>query len=366
MFLRTLKLSNFKNWPAASLDLSPRLNLLAGRNGMGKTNLLEAVHLLCLTKSHSGLSDRQLIRLGEDFFRVEGLFEKTGQHELVVAKMQPPARKEMERNGSPILRFADHVGQFPVVMAAPDDVRLVQDGSEERRRLLDQTLSQISPAYLSNLLVLNQLLRQRNALLKNFAEDKRFDAPLLEGIDRQLPAPAAVVFEHRKNFVAGFVGQFQAFYEKISGGGERVELGFESPLESTAFDEILARNLEKDRLLQRTTDGPHRDDLVFKLDGQPAKRWASQGQLKSFLLALRLGQLCFLKAETGFSPILLLDDLFDKLDEGRVDRLIEVLAGDGFGQVFVTDAHPARAEAVFGRFGADFRAFRIENGTVVC
>ncbi len=364
MFLQTLKLTNFKNYAAQTLDFSARLNCLTGLNGMGKTNILDAIHFLCLSKSHSGNADKLLVRQGEAFFRIDGIFEKNGDREQVVAKMQPPARKELERNGVPIARFADHIGQFPVVMIAPDDVRLVQEGSEERRRFLDATLSQIYPVYLSNLLIFNQLLRQRNALLKSFWEEKTFDAALLEAIDWQLSAPSAVIFEHRKTFVENFSGLFQSFYEKISGGRERVELTFESPLATMDLAGILQKNLEKDRFLQRTTDGPHRDDLAFKLDGQPAKRWASQGQLKSFLLALRLAQYQFLREQTGTPPILLLDDIFDKLDEQRVASLIGLLIENAFGQVFITDTHATRTEAILREFPADFKIFVVENGAI--
>lgn len=364
MFLKTLKLTNFKNYAAQTLDFSARLNCLTGLNGMGKTNVLEAVYFLCLSKSHSGNPDKLLVRQGEGFFRIEGIFEKNGDREQVVAKMQPPARKEMERNGTPITRFADHVGQFPVVMIAPEDVRLVQDGSEERRRFLDATLSQTSPVYLSNLLIFNQLLKQRNALLKNFWEEKKFDAPLLEAIDHQILPPAEVIFNHRKTFVEKFTDGFQHFYEKISGGRERVELAFESPLDQLNFGDILQKNLEKDRFLQRTSEGPHRDDLALKLDGQPAKRWASQGQLKSFLLAMRLAQYQFLQNQTGTPPILLLDDIFDKLDEKRVASLIELLIENQFGQVFITDTHATRTADILEKLAVEFKVFKVENGAI--
>lgn len=362
MFLQTIKLANFKNYEAAKIDFSPRLNCFVGLNGMGKTNLLDAIFYACLTKSHSGLTDRQLIRQGESFFRIDSVFQKNGGREQVVAKFQPPGKKEFERNGVPVSRLADHIGQFPVVMIAPDDVRLVQEGSEERRRFLDTTLSQIHPAYLSNLLIFNHLLKQRNALLKIFWEERRFDAALLEAVERQMPAPARLIFEFRKKFVGEFAGPFQAFYETISEGRETVSLEFESDLEAAELPQLFEKNLEKDRLLQRTSQGPHRDDLVFKLNGQPVKRFASQGQLKSFLLAIRLSQYEFLQRETGLPPLLLLDDIFDKLDAGRVEKLIGLLLKNSFGQIFITDTHDTRVAEILKNFTGEFSRFHVENG----
>ena len=214
------------------------------------------------------------------------------------------------------------------------------------------------------LLIFNQLLKQRNALLKHFWEEKKFDAPLLEAIDHQILQPAGAIFAQRKSFVENFTDGFQHFYEKISGGREHVGLAFESPLGQLGFLEILQKNLEKDRYLQRTSEGPHRDDLALKLDGQPAKRWASQGQLKSFLLALRLAQYQFLKKETGTPPILLLDDIFDKLDEKRVASLIELLIENQFGQVFITDTHATRTADILEKLAVEFKVFKVENGKI--
>ena len=364
MYLQTLKLTNFKNYANQSLDFSATLNCLTGLNGMGKTNILDAIYFLCLSKSHTNNADKLLVKQGENFFRVEGIFEKNGDREQIVAKMQPPSRKEMERNGVMITRLADHIGQFPIVMIAPDDVSLIQEGSEERRRFMDSTLSQIYPIYLTNLMVYNQLLKQRNALLKHFWESKVFDATQLEGVDRMMVSPANIIYQYRKTFVEQFTGIFQSFYEQISGGKEKVSLSFDSSIESSAFDIILQNNLDKDRALQRTSEGIHRDDLVFKLNGQPTKRWASQGQLKSFLLALRLGQYQFLQEQTGIPPILLLDDIFDKLDEQRVSSLIGLLIDHAFGQTFITDTHSTRIEAILNRLSTDYRIFSVENGQV--
>jgi DNA replication and repair protein RecF len=364
MSLRRLTLTNFKNYESQSIDFSARLNCLTGLNGMGKTNVLEAVYFLCLCKSHSGLVDRSLVRHGETFFRLEGRFERAGEKVKVVAKYQLGDRKVFERNDTAVERLSDHIGQFPVVMIAPDDVALVQEGSEDRRRFMDTTLSQISTQYLQNLVLYNALLKQRNALLKSFFEQRRFDAILLESIDRQMPVPAAVLFEHRKRFVAQFIPYFKDFYAVISGSREQVDVTYQSDLDKASLELLLPESLEKDRMLQRSTVGPHRDDLLLMMDNLMVKKFASQGQLKSFLLALRLAQYEVLRQETGHRPLLLLDDIFDKLDENRVRQLMALLIERDFGQVFVTDTQRSRIESVVSSFAGAYTIFEVENGVV--
>ncbi len=365
MYLSQLKLTQFKNYEQQSLTLSPRLNCLTGLNGMGKTNVLDAVHYLCLCKNHTGLNDKQLIRHGAGFFRLEGHFVSEEEEvQKVVAKYQSGQRKEIERNGTAYERLTDYIGQFPVVMIAPDDVTLVQDGSEDRRRFLDATLSQISPGYLQNLLTYNALLKQRNALLKSFAEQKRFDAILLESIDHQMPAPAAVLFEQRSNFVETFRPLFRELYAAIANSKEAVDVSYESDLSNGSLEVLLPGVLEKDRILQRSTVGPHRDDLALYMDGQLVKKFASQGQLKSFLLALRLAQYEVLRQAKGVAPILLLDDIFDKLDERRVRQLVGLLIGRDFGQIFITDTQRSRMEEIVASFSGDYKVFEVQDGVV--
>lgn len=336
-----------------------------GLNGMGKTNLLDAVHFLCLTRSHRSVPDKNLVLHGESFFRVEAVFEHAGERNRVAVKFIPGQRKEVERNGTPFTKLTDYIGLFPVVMIAPDDIALVQDGSEERRRFLDATLSQIFPDYLTNLLIYNNLIKQRNALLKTFAEQRRFDATLLEAIDRQVPAPAQVLTEKRTGFCSGFVPLFQELYTEIAGGREQVHVMFESDCAGTDMATLMIANTDKDRLLERTSAGPHRDDLVLTLDGQAVKKFASQGQLKSFLLAMRLAQYEMLRQEKNQTPLLLLDDIFDKLDEQRVRQLVGLLLQRNFGQIFITDTQRSRIEAVVSSFSGDYKIFEVEEGGVV-
>ena len=364
MHLSQLKLSNFKNYEQLSLTLSQRLNCLTGLNGMGKTNVLDAIHFLCLCKNHTGLNDRQLVRHNETFFRIEGHFSTEDQVQKIAAKFQAGQRKEIERNGTAYDRLTDYIGQFPVVMIAPDDVSLVQEGSEDRRRFLDATLSQISPDYLQNLLIYNALLKQRNALLKTFAEQRYFDAVLLESIDRQMPAPAQQLFEQRRAFVEAFRPLFREIYAAISDSREAVDVAYDSDLTDGPLDTLFPAVLEKDRILQRSTVGPHRDDLALYMDGKLVKKFASQGQLKSFLLALRLAQYEVLRQAKGVAPILLLDDIFDKLDAQRVHHLVGLLISRNFGQIFITDTQRSRIEEIIASFSDDYKLFEVESGRV--
>lgn len=360
MHLRSLKLTEFKNYAQRALELSPQLNCFVGLNGTGKTNLLDAVHVLCLTRNHRSLPDKHLVRHGAAFYRVEGVFEHDGEQDKVVVKFNGQ-RKEIERNGTAYSRLTDYIGRFPVVMIAPDDIALVQDGSEERRRFLDATLSQIYPEYLQNLVLYNGLLKQRNALLKAFAEQRRFDPALLEALDQQMPAPAAVLAQKRRVFVEAFVPVFQDIYTAISEGREQVAVTLEPGSDPDDLAAVLIANRDRDRALERTSAGPHRDDLALSLHGHPAKKYASQGQLKSFLLALRLAQYEVLRREKDISPLLLLDDIFDKLDEQRVRQLVGLLHHRNFGQIFITDTQRSRVETVVTAFDGQYRIWEVEQ-----
>ncbi len=366
VYLSQLKITQFKNYESQALVFSPRMNCLTGLNGMGKTNVLDAIHYLCLCKNHSGLPDKNLIRHGEAFFRLDATFFNEQQaSERVVVKYQSGQRKEFERNGAPVLKLTEYVGQYPVVMIAPDDVTLVQDGSEERRRFLDATISQISPEYLQNLLIYNQLLKQRNALLKTFGAERRFDATLLESIDRQMGAPAAVIHQHRQQLAADMAPVFADCYAEISGSREQVSIRYESDLDAMDLPTLFKENIEKDRALERSSAGPHRDELVLGMDGMLVRKFASQGQLKSFLLALRLAQYELLQKAKNVQPLLLLDDIFDKLDEQRVRQLIGLLLNRSFGQIFITDTQRARIESVISSFPGPYSLFEVHAGVIV-
>ncbi len=362
--LQTLQLTHFKNYTRQALELSPRLNCFVGLNGMGKTNALDAVYFLCLLRSHRGLPDKNLVQQDADFFRLEGRFEHAGEQRKIVVKYAAGQRKEVEQNGSPFTRLSDYIGQFPAVMIAPEDIALVQDGSEERRRFLDATLAQISTEYLDQLLRYNQLLKQRNALLKAFAEHRRFDPTLLESIDQQMPETVACIDRQRRNFATAFTPVFQELYRAIAGENEPVAISLETRPADTDFAETLRQNLEKDRAQERTSEGPHRDDLSLHLRDQPVKKYASQGQLKSFLLALRLAQYELLRREKGVAPLLLLDDIFDKLDEQRVRQLMVLLHERQFGQTYITDTQRSRLEPVLEYYSGAYRMFEVREGNI--
>lgn len=364
MYLQSLKITQFKNYESQLLTFSPQLNCIVGRNGMGKTNLLDAVYYLCMCKSALGLRDAGLVNHAYDFFRLEGLFQKTEKQYKIVAKVIPRKRKEIECNGTAYSRMVDHIGLLPVVMIVPDDTRLATEGSEERRRFLDNTLSQLDQSYLSALVKYNRILKQRNAALKQMGQERRYDAALLSTYDQQLEGPAKLIFEKRNSFQSTFRDLLQQYYNKISGGQEEVDCIYKSQLLENSFGQLMQEAAEKDRILQRTTSGIHRDDLQFKIGGHPLKKFASQGQLKSYVLALKLAQYEVLKKDKKEPPLLLLDDIFDKLDRHRVKFLIQLILENEFGQVFITDTEMERLETILSDFALDYCKFVVEKGQV--
>jgi len=334
-------------------------------NGMGKTNLLDAIYYCCMGKSHFGGQDRNVVRHEADFFRLEAHFFKKEKKEKIVAKVIPGKQKIIERNTVPYQRLAEHVGGFPVVIIEPGDTALALEGSGERRRFADNTLSQLDSHYLLQLIAYHKVLKQRNASLKQFSADGRFDASLIAAFANQLIEPAGIIHKKRIEFVEKLHPVFNDYYQIISGQAEAVDCRYESKLTGRDFSKLLQEASEKDRLLQRTTVGIHKDDLIFSLNGFPLKRFASQGQLKSYVLALKLAQYELLKKEKEVLPILLLDDIFDKLDTSRVEHLIGLLFEKDFGQIFITDTHQSRVEEIVENFGSSYKIFKIERGKVI-
>ena len=363
MQLETLILTTFKNYAFQRIDCYPGLTCFIGKNGMGKTNLLDAIYYLCMGKSYFNLPDSLIANHEADFFRLEGHFIKDGSKELVVAKVIPRKKKELERNGTPYRRLSEHVGLLPVVLIAPDDTHLVTEGSETRRSFLDNTLSQLDNQYLQQLLTYNKLLQQRNALLKQFGEYGGYNTTLIETYNRQMAGPAVAIHQSRQQFMAPFRQSLRELYQSISGEAEEVDCLYVSKMEHAPLEVLLQEAAEKDRVLQRTTVGPHKDDLDFTIRGYPLKRFASQGQLKSFILSLKLAQYRQLMEKKRVPPILLLDDIFDKLDNDRVNQLLELLIRGDFGQAFITDTDERRLEAIIQKFGQQYLKYRIENGT---
>jgi DNA replication and repair protein RecF len=364
MYIEKIVLTNFKNYETATLTLSERLNCFVGLNGMGKTNLLDAIYYLCLCKSYFMPSDSDVILRGADFTRLEGYFLKNEKREKIVAKVQLRRKKIIERNDIAYKGLSEHIGFLPVVFFAPDDTLLAKEGSEERRRFIDTALSQIDNQYLTNLIFYNKIVEQRNAHLKSKEEAATKNDTLLDTYDAQLLKPAQYIFEKRRNFVRDITPIFNDMYAKIANAREQVVIHYESLLLTHNLTELLSNSREKDRLLQRTTAGVHKDDVSFEMDGKPLKKFGSQGQLKSFVLALKLAQYEILRGVNDVSPILLLDDIFDKLDDNRVNSLLQLLVNQSFGQIFITDTHRDRMEKIIATLNIDSQLVVIDNGTI--
>ncbi len=332
---------------------------------MGKTNLLDAVYYLCMCKSHFGTKDAFVLRHKAPFTRLEGHFRKGKKRFKTVAKIIPKEKKEMELNGSVYNKLADHIGTFPVVMITPFDIELALSGSEVRRKFLDNTLSQIDAGYLTALIKYNRILRQRNAALKKLGATLQTDPKLLDTFDEQMEAPAQLIHQKRAEFSDHFIPVFQEYYQLISDNQESVAYTYRSQLSEDSLRNLLQESRQKDLILQRSSTGIHKDDLLFKIESFPLKKFASQGQLKSYILALKLAQYELVKKEKTCSPILLLDDIFDKLDRKRVAQLLKLLFEKDFGQIFFTDTHETRLTEMLKQLRVSFRRFVIKNGQVV-
>ena len=367
MRLEHLHLVHFKNHAGADLNLGPQVNCFLGDNGSGKTNVLDAVHYLCFCKSYFNPIDAQNIAHGEPFMLVQGDFERLGTKERVSCGVQRGAKKQFKRNDKPYSRLAEHIGRFPAVMIAPDDAELIQGGSEIRRKWMDAVISQYDRAYLDALIDVNKALVQRNALLRYFAENRTFDAGLLAPWNTRIAPKAATIAKARRAFIDQFMPGFLSTYAEISGGAEEVGLSLTTHVseDAEAIEASMLAAQDEDRRLRRTTVGVHKDDVVFTLGDHAMKRFGSQGQQKSFLVALRLAQLAFIEEATGVKPILLLDDIFDKIDEKRVEALMKRVTNGTFGQVFITDTHLGRIPDMFAATGADVRVFEVSQGEVV-
>lgn len=364
MHIKNITLVQFRNYEQEQTSFGKGLNLITGYNGMGKTNLLDAIYTLCIGKSFFSLTDSELILQSADFFRLEGIFLKNEKQEKIVIKYLPGKRKEIERNGVPYKKMGDHVGLLPVVMIAPDDTRIVKDGSEYRRKLIDFTLSQVDGVYLSQLSLYQKLVEQRNALLKRDQSSYQTKLALLDAIDQQIFAPAQLIYEKRVAFFQEYLPFFKDYYQAISELPEEADFVYESELENASCREIFEKNKAIDMHSGRTAGGIHRDDLQLTIAGLPLKKYGSQGQIKSFVLALKLAQYEFLKKYKNDSPILLLDDIFDKLDEKRVRHILGIIKNRIFGQVLVTDTHEGRLSGLSDEIELAHQNFIIQNGHI--
>ncbi|MDR1950860.1 MAG: DNA replication/repair protein RecF [Bacteroidales bacterium] len=363
MYLKSLNITNFKNYAEIALDFSPNINCFAGNNGVGKTNLLDAIHYLSFCKSYVQSYDMQNIRHNEEFFAIHGTFSKNDQSDDAVSCVQKRGvRKIMRLNKKEYERFSDHIGLFPVVMISPYDSDLINDGSDVRRKFMDVVISQFNKSYLEQLIAYNQALERRNKFLRY----EHFDETLCEIYDQKLILHGSEIFELRTDFINRFSTLFQHYFNIISKGSERVGIYYNSQLQGNlTFFEQLKNNRHKDRTLQFTTIGIHKDDLELMIDDFPVKKFGSQGQQKSFTLAMRLAQLEFTKQQNGFFPILLLDDIFDKLDNARILQLLELVGQNDFGQVFITDTDACRLERILNEQNIAFKLFHIAENNIV-
>jgi DNA replication and repair protein RecF len=362
VLLRSIQLLNFKNYSNQTITPATGFTCFVGLNGMGKTNLLDAIYYICTTKSKFSVLDKQIMRQNSNFFRIEASFEKNYENFKIVAKFKSPGKKIFEKDDLPYRKLAEHIGQFPVVFIAPDDTQLVQGGSEERRRLLDQTISQLDKQYLEHLLVYEKVLKQRNSVLKRTDIHDSEKIKLIGIYDTQMDKPAIYLHKKRSEFTGQLWETFQKIYKVLSNQQESPVIKYESPLYHMDFLKLMEINRKKDLILQRSSSGIHRDDLIFSLKEQPIKKFGSQGQLKTFIIALKLAQYEVMRTVQKEKPLLLLDDIFDKLDHTRVTNLISFLGDQNIGQVLITDTDINRVDSVLKFTTQESFKYRIAEG----
>lgn len=361
MQLLHLSLTNFKNIAEASLDFSPKINCFLGNNGMGKSNLLDAIHYLSFCKSFSGMTDAMLLRRGEDFLTARASYLRRDTPEELTLGMARGKRKSLRRGGKEYTRLSDHIGTFPLVMAAPQDIDLIRGSGEERRRWMDMVISQSDRRYLDALIRYGSALEQRNRLLR----EGSVDHTLYEAIELTMEMAADYICRARQLWTQTLAGLFSRYYHAVAGDGESVEIAYRnSTAESGAatLGAALDSARRHDEIVRHTSVGPHRDDIEMTLDGMPLRRTGSQGQCKTFTIALRLAQYDFLHRATGLRPLLLLDDIFDKLDRERVGRIMRLVTSDEFGQIFITDTNREHLDDIMSNTGGDYRMWSVAGG----
>ncbi len=346
MILKQLSLLNYKNFEQQEFTFNPKLNGIVGANGVGKTNVLDAIYHLSFGKSYFNPVSSQNIKHGQDYFVIDAILEREQKEEKLVCSLKKGAKKIIKRNGKVYDKISDHIGFMPLVMISPADRDLITEGSDTRRKFIDGVISQSDRVYLEQLLQYNKLLAQRNALLKYFSLNQSFDKDTLLVYDQQLSQLATPIYEKRRAFLDQFTPIFQQQFSAIVGGVEQVGIRYQSSLEQGSLDSQLLEKQKKDRALQYTSVGTHKDDLIFELEGHVIKKFGSQGQQKSFLIALKLAQFHFIKQKSKTTPILLLDDIFDKLDASRVAQLIHLVNAEEYGQIFISDTHEERTKEV--------------------
>ncbi len=359
MYLEKLTLVNFKNFESQTFDFEGKINCFVGENGVGKTNVLDAIYYLSFAKSYFNSVASQNIRHNEDFFMIDGVYNINEKQESIICSLKKGNKKVIKRNGKIYEKFSDHIGCLPLVIISPADRDLIVEGSETRRKFIDNVISQSDQNYLQLIIKYNKVLLQRNSLLKYFAANRTFDAINLTVYNEQLKTYGLAIFEKRNDFLNAFIPIFNKRYEVISNSKEKVNLVYKSQLHESDFETLFEKTLERDRILQYTSSGIHKDDLLFEIDEYPIKKFGSQGQQKSYLIALKLAQFDFIRSQSNIKPILLLDDIFDKLDDKRVSQLIGLVNSDDFGQLFISDTHKKRTEEVVKSTLQTYKIFQL-------
>ncbi len=365
MTLENLQVLFFKNYEEADITFSPHINCFIGPNGSGKTNLLDAIHYLALTKSAFSGADLQNVKQNETYFMVRGRFAQKDQKNNIQCTFRIGQKKIVTNNKAPYEKVSEHIGRFPIVLISPYDTDLVREGSEERRKYFDSLISQLNHDYLDNLLRYNYILKQRNSLLKQFADRNYYDSDYLQVLTEEMIPFAEKISQVRLAFLEEFQPIFQKQYKFLSESSEEVRIEYRSQLPGQDLGFLLKQCERKDSILQRTTVGPHKDDFIFLMDENSVKNYGSQGQQKSFVIALKLAQFEMFAAAKKQKPLLLLDDIFDRLDEKRIAKLLEMVANHTFGQLFITDSHAERTQLFLKDLSEDIRTFLVRNGTVL-
>ncbi len=359
MFIKTLSLINYKNFDSISFEFDPKINCLVGPNGVGKTNVLDSIYHLSFGKSYFNPITSQNINHEADFFVIEANVEKNERDEQILISARKGQKKVIKRNNKPYEKFSEHIGFIPAVIISPGDRDLILEGSETRRKFIDGVISQSDTEYLHTLLQYTKVVAQRNALLKFFAANHKFDRDTLEIYNAQMAQMGSVLFEKRKAFLHEFIPIFNTRYADIANKKEQVSIEYKSKLADAPLEELLKENLQKDMVLQYTSVGTHKDDLSFEIEGHSIKKFGSQGQQKSFLIALKLAQFDFIKNIRKANPVLLLDDIFDKLDEQRVTQLVALVSREELGQIFISDTHAQRTEKVVKQSNQSYKIFKL-------
>ena len=358
-YLKKISIINYKNIVDKEYNLDPKINCFVGNNGVGKTNILDSIYHLALGKSYFNLRNDQLINKNEDFMVIDGLFDLNGKKENIICSIKRGDKKTLKRNGKTYKKFSNHVGLIPVVLISPYDNDLINEGSSERRKFIDSIISQNNKEYLINLIAYSRVIQNRNSLLKQYNKSVDFDLDTIKIYDDQIIKLSEPIFKARKNFFNDFKDLVIEKYDQISENQEKISIEYKSDLFDSEIKNLIENSFQKDVILQYTSSGIHKDDFIFNLDGSRIKKFGSQGQQKSFLIALKLAQFEYLKNKTGNSPILLLDDIFDKLDLIRVKRIVEIVNSTNFGQLFLSDTDRERIEKVLSSLNLSSKIFDV-------